>query len=429
MDLRIAKTDGFGGKVAAVASKSAAHRLMICAAFADGETFVRCPEKSKDIRATVACLSALGVSFEETEDGYTVTPARELRTGASLDCGESGTTYRFMLALVSCLGVSASLIGHGRLPSRPLSPLYETLVENGVSIAPQGSNPLTVSGQLCGTAFSFPGNVSSQYASGLLLAFPMLATAENAPVSLCLTGKVESRPYLDMTVRAMQAFGVPVTAEELPDGALRFTVSPSAYHTPGQIVTEGDFSGAAFFLAAGAIGSAPVTLLHLDPDSPQGDRKMMALLREFGAKVTSDGGGITVSPAPLHAIRIDASQIPDLVPILAVVAAAAMGTTHIYNAARLRLKESDRLVTVHRLIASLGGKIVEGEDDLRIEGNGRLRGGTVSAENDHRIAMSAAIAALISETQVTILGAECADKSYARFYEDAVSVGFSVEAV
>lgn len=427
MDIRIAPTPAFGGTIGSVASKSAAHRTLICASFADRETAVRCPVKNKDIRATVSCLTNLGAFFLDTEDGYIVTPVRELSHAAVLDCGESGTTYRFMLALVSCLGVKAELIGHGRLPQRPLSPLYETLSKNGVKLAPQGSNPLCVSGRLSGTVFSFPGNVSSQYASGLLLAFPFLAKQENASVSLTLTGKIESLPYLDMTTRAMASFGVSVTTERLSDGALRFTVSPSAYRSPRTISVEGDYSGAAFYLAAGAIGSSSVEVAHLDPHSPQGDRAIVSLLSEFGAKIEKTETGVRVSPAPLHGITIDASQIPDLVPILAVVAAAANGETRIVNAARLRLKESDRLETVHRLLSTLGGNIEEGEDFLVIHGNGILHGGTVFAENDHRIAMSAAIASLIASEPVVILGAECADKSYECFWGDARKLGFQVD--
>ena len=426
MDIRITPTDRFGGTINAVASKSDAHRLLICAALSDGETFVRCPEKSQDISATVSCLSSLGAGFLEHEDGYLVTPIAEPTENATLDCGESGTTYRFMLSLVSALGTGAALIGHGRLPDRPLSPLYETLAGNGVSLSEKGTNPLLVSGQLSGREFSFSGDVSSQYASGLLLAFPLLATRENAPVSLTLTGKIESLPYLDLTLRAMRAFGISIESEWKSADALCFTVSPSRYRSMKAVSAEGDYSSAAFFLAAGAIGTAPVSIQGLAVDSPQGDRRILSLLRRFGASVEESTDVIRVSPAPLSGITIDASQIPDLVPILAVVAAAATGETRIENAARLRLKESDRLLTVHRLIEALGGSVTEGKDYLVIRGSGTLRGGSVSAENDHRIAMSAAIASLISEEPVTIRGAECAEKSYPRFYSDARAIGFSV---
>ena len=419
IDITVTKASE-AGCVNAVASKSMAHRALICAAMADTETYIFCEEKSRDILATAECLRALGAEVYSDREGFRVLPPPTFPSSeVMLDCGESGTTYRFLLAITAVLGINASLLGHGRLPSRPLSPLYEMLQENGVSLSPHGTNPLKVSGQLQGEHFSFAGNVSSQYASGLLLAFPTLAKQTGKSYSLTLTGKVESLPYLYLTVEVMSAFGARPLIEYHDDGSITFTVrSARKYRSPESFRVEGDYSSAAFFLAAGAIGKHPFTVKRISDDSTQGDREIIDILRRFGARVDVKGSSITVSPAPLHGITIDAAQIPDLVPILAVVASAAEGETHITHAARLRHKESDRLVTVRRMITSLGGDIVEGEDSLLIRGNGHLTGGTVSAENDHRIAMSAAIASLISENPVTILGGECADKSYPRFWED-----------
>ena len=423
MDIRLSPRSADHGRVSAVASKSAAHRALIAAALAEGTTHLVCPEKSRDIIATASSLSSLGISVTETPDGYDVGSTGSFKRNATLDCGESGTTYRFLLALVSALGVGASLVGHGRLPERPLSPLYEVLLSGGVSLSPKGSNPLTVSGALDLSEISFEGNVSSQYASGLLLSLPILARRKGSPVTLTLTGRIESLPYIDMTLSVMRDFGVTVTRDLLPSGDIRFTVPPTPYRSRKCYAVEGDYSGAAFCLAAGAIGKFPVTVMGLDPQSAQGDREILSLLQRFGADVLETEGGIRVSPAPLHGITVDCAQIPDLVPILAVVGAAAVGETHLVNAGRLRLKESDRLVTVHRMIETLGGKIKEGEDFLTVYGSGRLKGGAVYAENDHRIAMSAAVAALISDEPVTVLSAECADKSYGRFWEDARSLG------
>lgn len=419
-----------GGDVTAVASKSIAHRALITAALSDRETTILLSEKNRDIRATADCLSALGASITEIPQGYLVLPITTFPPSAVMDCGESGTTYRFMLSLAAALGTDAGLIGHGRLPQRPLSPLYETLSEHGVMLSPHGSNPLSICGVLNGTEFSFSGNVSSQYASGLLLAFPLLACRMKKAITLTLTGKIESLPYLELTRRVMECFGVSVSEEWTENGSLRFTVPSNArYVSPGVYHVEGDYSSAAFFLVAGAIGKRSFTVKGLDLDSPQGDRAILSLLRSFGANVSVSDHAVTVSPASLHGISIDASQIPDLVPILAVLASAAEGDTRIYNAARLRLKESDRLETVSRLISSLGGSIEQHGDELLIHGTGILQGGTADAENDHRIAMSAAIASLITEKPVTILGAECAEKSYSRFYEDAKLCGLTVTEV
>ena len=425
IDVTVTKSSG-AGEVTAVASKSMAHRALICAALSDGETYIACREKSKDILATVECLRALGAEIHSDREGFLVLPPHTLPKGeVTLDCGESGTTYRFLLALSALLGMNAALVGHGRLPARPLSPLYELLQENGVTLSPHGSNPLRVSGSLCGTSFSFPGNVSSQYASGLLLAFPALAQRTGESYSLTLTGRVESLPYLYLTAEVMSAFGARPSIEHHDDGSITFLVrSGRKYRSPKRFTVEGDFSSAAFFLAAGAVGRYPFTVSRLSENSTQGDREIIDLLRRFGAEVSVTPDRITVSPAPLRGITVDASQIPDLVPILAVVATAAVGETRLVNAARLRFKESDRLLTVRRLLESLGGDVTETEDALYIRGNGHLSGGTVSAENDHRIAMSAAIASLISDGPITILGGECADKSYPRFWEDLANNGF-----
>ena len=414
------------GEVTAVASKSMAHRALICAALSDAETYIVCKEKSKDILATVECLRAVGAEIHSDREGFRILPLYIFpKEAVTLDCGESGTTYRFFLALSAVLGINVALVGHGRLPSRPLSPLYELLLENGVRLSPHGTNPLTVKGSLKGTDFSFPGNVSSQYASGLLLAFPALAKRTGESYSLTLTGKVESLPYLYLTAEVMAAFGVRPSIEQHDDGSITFLVRGGCkYRSPERFFVEGDFSSAAFFLAAGAIGRHPFTVFRLSESSTQGDREILAILRRFGAIVEVTPDRVTVSPAPLRGITVDVAQIPDLVPILAVVGAAAEGETRLVNAARLRYKESDRLKTVRKLLTAIGGEIVELEDALYVRGCGRLTGGTVSAENDHRIAMSAAIASLISDAPITILGGECADKSYPRFWEDLANNGF-----
>ena len=421
IDITVTKSSG-AGEVTAVASKSMAHRALICAALSDGETYIACREKSKDILATVECLRALGAEIHSDREGFLVLPPHTLPKGeVTLDCGESGTTYRFLLALSALLGVNAALVGHGRLPSRPLSPLYELLQEKGVTLSPHGSNPLRVSGSLCGTSFSFPGNVSSQYASGLLLAFPALAQRTGESYSLTLTGKVESLPYLYLTVEVMAAFGARPSIEHHDDGSITFLVRGGRkYRSPERFVVEGDFSSAAFFLAAGAIGRYPFTVAHLSENSTQGDREILALLRRFGASVEVTPDRVTVSPAPLHGIEIDAKHIPDLVPILAVVAAVAEGDTEIKNAARLRLKESDRLATTAAMLRALGGEVEEREDGLLIHGGKPLAGGLVDGAKDHRIVMSAAVAASVCEGEVTITDAQAADKSFPSFFKTAI---------
>ena len=235
--------------------------------------------------------------------------------------------------------------------------------------------------------------------------------------TLKITGKIESLPYIDLTVNALKAFGIELAMNEqsfLIKNDLKYTA-------PQKLEVEGDWSNAAFFLAMGALGSIEgVTVTNLNLHSAQGDKEIAEILNRFGAKVTADEslGTVTVQKGDLHAIEIDAAQIPDLVPILAIVAAKAQGTTRIYNASRLRLKESDRLAAIRLNLNALGGQAEETDDGLLIHGTGKLKGGRADSFNDHRMVMSAAAAALISEEAVTVSGAEAVEKSYPAFWQD-----------
>ena len=375
------------GTIPAIASKSMAHRLMICAALAEEQTNIVCSTTSKDMEATKACL--LG-----------------LKTDGVLPCGESGSTLRFLLPVAAALGKTVEFHMEGRLPQRPLFPLDEQLRAHGVNIS-NLQKILRCEGQLKPGAYTLPGDVSSQYISGLLLALPLL----DAPSTLTVTGKVESEAYIKMTLAAMKMFGIDIQKEENT-----YRIPSCGYKSPGEVVVEGDWSNAAFWLCAGALGKT-VSVGGLARNSLQGDKKIADILENFGAEVLWEGEILTVSPGKLTACDIDAAQIPDLVPVLAVVAAAAEGTTNICNAGRLRLKESDRLETVCNMINALGGKARQTEDGLQITG-GPLLGGTVDSVNDHRIAMAAAVAAILCKEPVTVLDPQAVEKSYPNFWED-----------
>lgn len=407
------------GTVKAIASKSAAHRLLICAAFAKGDTVIRCEELNEDIKATVSCLSALGARIVRDGSDFRVTPIKELSVGALLDCGESGSTMRFLVPLTCLLGADASFQMRGRLPERPLSPLREELERCGISFSPIGSNPLVCKGIVKESSFSIPGNVSSQFISGLLFALAVSGRCG----SVKIIGKLESEPYVNMTSDALSAFGVKVkkTTEGYSITENDGLVSPSV------AFVEGDWSNAAFPLAMGAVGKHPITVSGISKDSHQGDKKITEILKEFGAKVKFCENSVTVSPAPLHGIEIDASQIPDLVPVLATVASIAEGKTRIYNAERLRIKESNRLYTVSTMLNTLGAKVTETSDGLIIEGVTRLSGGCVSSFGDHRIAMSAAVASLACDSSVVIDNADAAAKSYPDFWNDIEKLGVNSE--
>ena len=423
------------GEVRAPSSKSEAHRLLICAAFAPGTTDIDCTTTSADIEATVRCLEALGANITRTRVGFRVRPVPgssatdnvpEPAPDALLDCGESGSTLRFLLPVVAALGRGGRLTGSGRLPERPLSPLYEELVSHGVTLSPQGEMPLSVSGKLRPGRFELPGNVSSQFVSGLLMAAPLMG----APVEVLVREPIESLPYVTMTVDALARFGAEVSEGDAvsKDGseARSFVVSaPRGLVSPGTVGVGGDWSNAAFWLAAGALGEKGVAVRGLSDRSAQGDRQVLAALALFGARVLRSPDGAAVEPDHLAGRTIDVRSCPDLVPPLAAVAAVSEGTTRITGAARLRIKESDRLATVSAAICALGGSASIDGDDLVIDGTPRLCGGTVDAANDHRIAMMAAVLAARCEEPVTIVGAECVAKSYPTFFEDLVGLGGS----
>ena len=382
------------GTVAAIPSKSQAHRLLILSAFADRPTKLHCPRTSRDIEATALCLNALGAEITGTPEGYLVTPVTSVPEKAVLPCGESGSTLRFLLPIAGALGVDGVFQLEGRLPCRPLSPLWEEMERMGCTLSRPTADTVRCCGRLRSGEYSIDGGVSSQFITGLLFALSLMEEKS----TLRITGKTESLPYIQMTCAALSRFASPVAV--LPDG---YEVSPVPFRSPGEIQVEGDWSNAAFWYAANALGSG-ISVTGMDPDSPQGDRAVLECLKQLE-----------------HNCVIDASHIPDLVPILSVVAGAREGAVFI-NAGRLRLKETDRLATTAALIQNIGGSAEIRGDSLIIR-PAPYSGGTVDATGDHRIAMAAAIAATVSSGPVTVIGAEAVEKSYPAFWQDYRSLG------
>lgn len=397
-----------GGTVASIASKSQAHRLLICAALAWQSTKIICAESSADIDATIRCLAALGADFSRRDGTITVYPMELPRGDRELDCGESGSTLRFLLPVVGALGVGATFRLHGRLAERPLSPLWEEMERHGCRLSRPTPDTLRCEGRLSGGTYQIAGDVSSQFISGLLFALPL--TGEESDIML--TSKAESAGYIALTVHALRQFGI--AAEQTASGW--HIPSGSFYASCGKAAVEGDWSNAAFWLCAGAI-SRPVTVTGLNPDSLQADREITEILRRFGAEVRSDESGVHVAPSALHAIEIDARNIPDLVPPIAAVAAVARGTTTIFGAERLRIKESDRLKSVADALRAVGGQVEITPDGLHITGCS-LHGGTIDSSNDHRIAMLAGILSSVCSQPITLTGAEAVRKSYPSFWEE-----------
>ena len=408
---RVVAPGSLSGSFRAPASKSHAHRLLICAALGTAPVKVLCDTFSDDILATIDCLAAMGAQITREESRISVTPVfANRRHGAlcKLPCRESGSTLRFLLPVLGALGLSGVFQMEGRLPERPLHPLDEVLTAHGMVISREGS-ALHVSGQLQPGRFSLPGDVSSQYLSGLLFALPLL----DGDSTLEITGPLQSASYFSMTQSAVSKASIRFTR----DANRLFIPGNQRYALPDGCSAEGDWSGAAFFLCAGAFSQTGILASGLNTHSTQADRAVLELLRAFGAEVQTKPDGILVRSAPLHGISIDAGSIPDLIPAVAAVAAFARGKTEIRNAARLRLKESDRLHTVSETVRALGGQAQELPDGLIITGCPQLAGGIADSFGDHRIAMLAAILAGGCKAPVTVLGAQCTSKSYPSFWQ------------
>ena len=402
MDIRI--TPGpLAGTVTPPPSKSIAHRAILAAALTNGTSTIQNVALSQDIEATLRCITALGGAWEREGDTLYVSGVwhREWDTAAlpHLDCGESGSTLRFLIPLTLTLNNGGVFTGRGRLMERPQQPYFDIFDEKGISYE-QKDGALTVRGELTPGEYHLPGNVSSQFVTGLLYALPLMEWESR----IVLTSPLESRGYVDMTLDVLDRFGVRV--EVLEDG---FLVPGDQVFQARDFTIEADWSQAAFWMAAGSLG-IPVEVTGLNDRSIQGDR----VIDEHFASFAWGTG---------RRVEIDVSDCPDLLPPLAVMAAFHDGTTRLINAARLRLKESDRLATVTKMLTALGGQVEEGPDWLAIPGTRFLRGGTVDGANDHRIVMAAAIAATRCTGPVTILGAEAVNKSYPNFWEEYKRLG------
>ncbi len=402
------------GRVTVPPSKSAVHRAVLCAAMAKGVSKIRGVDFSNDIKATISCVRALGADIQTDRDTLTIDGTRLFsQKQAELSCGESGSTLRFLIPIAAAGAVTACFTGCGRLPQRPIGIYLDCLPEKGVSMQTESGLPLTVSGALHSGVFSLPGNVSSQFVTGLLLALPML----EGDSEIVLTSPLESAGYIDMTIETMARFGVNVQRT-----GTGYFIKGGQRYIPRDMVCEGDWSQAAFFLAAGSLGGG-VTVEGLNLSSAQGDRMCAQLFERFGAKITYGKNSVTAEQSALRGIQIDARQIPDLVPILAVTAAFAGGTTVITGAGRLRIKESDRLMAIADGLSVLGASIKETGDGLIITGVSSLAGGIAQGYNDHRIVMALSVAAIKADGLVTITDRESIGKSYPAFFEDYNALG------
>lgn len=379
------------GSLTAIPSKSQAHRVLICAAFSDAPTEIICPDTNQDIEATAQCLRALGAQIRRKEYGYSVVPTNNIPQTAILDCRESGSTLRFMLPIVGALGVDGTFQLAGRLPERPLSPLWEEMERMGCQLSRPDKTSVRCYGKLKSGRYEISGSISSQFITGLLFACALIP----GNCSVNIIGKTESAPYIEMTQKVLATFGV-ITDDFIIENHYPF-------HSPGTLTVEGDWSNGSFFLAANSLGSQ-VQIEGLNYDSAQGDKVGENHLNKLDAFQV-----------------IDAADIPDLVPILAVVAGAKSGA-EFKNIGRLRLKESDRVATVATMLKALGAKTEITENTMTVY-PGNYHTCTIDSAGDHRIAMSAAIAATVADGPITVIGAECVSKSYPKFWTEYKRLG------
>lgn len=420
------------GTVQVPSSKSMGHREIICAGLAAGTSIVDNISMSKDIEATMRVLRAMNVSVDEIPSMIAGRHALQI-TGTghpiasadSVDCGESGSTLRFFIPLGANLGCPLTFVGHGKLVSRPLQAYYDILDKQFVQYFNDNGNlPLTVNGRLLPGEYELPGDVSSQFVSGLLFALPLL----KGDSTITITSPLESSSYVDMTMNCLAKYGVQV---ENVDGAHRkYIVKGNQRFKAQDSKVEGDWSQAAFWTVAGSLGEN-VTASGVDFNSLQGDKAVVEIMQRMGAAITQDADSVRVQHGATKATVIDAANCPDIIPVLTVLAAVSGGTTHIINAGRLRIKECDRLAAMTSELNKMGAKITEEAEGLVIEGLPQgLKGGVeVDAWNDHRIAMSLAVAAQVCAEPIVLTGAGSVSKSYPDFWKDYESVGGKIEVM
>lgn len=399
------------GEIGGITSKSFAHRALICAALAKGESEIQIDDFSQDISATVECLVSMGASIKIKDNICQVSPIKTTNKNIKMNCRESGSTLRFLLPVICALGLNATVFGEGRLPERPLSPLKEELLKAGAIISDEF--PLRVKGKINAGDYKIKGDVSSQFVSGLLFALSLLY----ADSTLTLLPPIESRPYIDITLCVLRDFGANIKEENNRFYIKGKTMKGRKY------VTESDWSNAAFWLCSG------VGVKGLNLNSPQGDKKILEILAQMGANIIKQKGTIKAELSNLKGIEIDVRDIPDLVPVLSVLAATAKGETKFINAGRLRLKESDRLESVCEMLKNLGADAKIKEDSLIINGKDSLDGGSVDSFGDHRIVMSAAILATKSKSNIIIKNAHAVEKSYPEFFTHFVELGGNVNVL
>jgi len=416
----VEETKVLTGEIQAPPSKSYTHRAIIASALSKGSSKISFPLHSSDITATINACKALGASIIKNTKTLKIIGFPELNVYPSyIDCRDSASTLRFLTPLVALTKGKTVLDGSVGLRRRPVDPLIKALTNLGVHCSSnQGFPPVSVFGSgLKGGTTSLVGNVSSQFVTGLLFACPFA----KEETKITLTTPLESKPYVNLTLDVLRYHDIAV---EVSDNFRSFKIPANQSYSPRDHVVPGDFSSAAFLLAAAALTNSVVTVKNLFQNQP--DSEIVKLLSKMGVKLRVSNNAVSLLGGKLKAIDIDARDIPDLVPVCVVLACASEGTTNIWGAKRLQIKESDRLGALTSELHKMGADVTKTVDGMVIHGPSELTGGVIDPHNDHRIAMACTLAGLIAKGKTEILEAQCVNKSYPNFFEDLRILGAKI---
>jgi 3-phosphoshikimate 1-carboxyvinyltransferase len=409
------------GTVTAPPSKSYTHRAIVLGALTHDRFTLRNPLVSDDTKATLEAMSAVGADVGASTGHIKIHCERLKPPKRVIDARNSGTTMRLMSGIASLLDAPVTLTGDSSLVRRPMAPLVDALVQLGATceyIGQPGRPPLKVQGPITEPRAEIEGGVSSQFVSSLLIA----CTQKRTSTDLKVNGEITSRPYVDITLEMLRHFGA-----DVDESGAGFSVNGGQHLKRDSYTIPGDYSSAAFLLAAAAITDGSVTVRKLDPDTAQGDRMIIEHLRTFGAKVSSTPRAVTVSGGRLKGTEIDVGNTPDLFPVLAVLGSVAEGKTVLRGGENLRAKESDRIATTTKFLQDMGARIRPREDGCEVIGVTKLTGTRVETHGDHRILMAATVAALVSGTETVIEDDESFRVSYPGFVRDLHQLGCRVE--
>jgi len=415
--LTISKTQKSNKSVVSIpSSKSYIHRYLISSLLAEGESVIENVSFSNDIRATLSCIEELGAKVSVEANTIRVEGAPQKKDAASLNCGESASTLRFMIPVATLFAKNIDYTGSQTLFKRPLTPYFRIFDENKMNYDFKEGEYLKLSGEFGTREFSIDGAVSSQFVTGMLFTLPVM----DFDSTIKIEGVLQSKPYVDITLEVLKNSGIEIKNNDYKE----FFVKGNQKYKPGNYFAQGDYSQVAFFLVAGCFAGG-VECTNMEPCSLQGDKKIVDILREMGAQITSTSRGFYVNKSSLKSIgTIDASDIPDIVPILSLACSVAEGTTVIKGIERLRIKECDRAFATVDVLSKLGADICEKDGTLVINGKSELCGGRVNSFNDHRMAMTASVASLVCTNAVTIEDPMSICKSYPSFYDDLYATGF-----